>query len=105
MLLTFLLYFMYNLRICVRLEMEIKCDVSFLCPDRSLASVIKRIGSDARCEVHQMVLGSRDEKNSWFHQYSPSQLACSDDFELWGIMVSLETAQIRLHSITYPQKP
>ena len=49
--------------------------------------MIKRIGSDERCEVHQMVLGIRDDKNSWFHRYSPSHLAVSDDFELWGLMV------------------
>ncbi|CAG2066674.1 unnamed protein product, partial [Timema podura] len=41
--------------------------------------VIQRIGTDSRCEVHQMVLGIREGKEGWFDIYCPSSLACSDD--------------------------
>jgi hypothetical protein len=50
--------------------------------------MIRRIGTDHRCDVHQMALGIRDGKEGWFYLFSPSFSACSDDGELWGLMVS-----------------
>ncbi|XP_035704449.1 C-Maf-inducing protein isoform X2 [Folsomia candida] len=54
---------------------------------RSLSSVIRRIGTDHRCDVHQMVLGIRDGKEGYFSIFSPSFSGCSDDGELWGLML------------------
>nr|CAD7463313.1 unnamed protein product [Timema tahoe] len=51
--------------------------------------VIQRIGTDSRCEVHQMVLGIREGKEGWFDIYCPSSLACSDDGLLWCLMVDI----------------
>ena len=34
-----------------------------------------------------MALGIRDGKEGWFHLYAPSNPACFDDGEMWGMMV------------------
>ena len=49
---------------------------------------IQNIVSDTRCEVHQTVLGIREGKEGWFHLYCPGGIACDDDGELYGVMVS-----------------
>ncbi|XP_063221061.1 C-Maf-inducing protein-like isoform X2 [Bacillus rossius redtenbacheri] len=53
----------------------------------SFMPVIQRIGMDFRCEVHQMVLGIRDGKAGWFDIYCPSSFACSDNGQLWCLML------------------
>ncbi|XP_049964481.1 C-Maf-inducing protein-like [Schistocerca serialis cubense] len=54
---------------------------------RNFMPVIKRIGTDTRCEVHQMVLGIREGKEGWFHIYCPSNTVCTDEGELWCLML------------------
>ena len=49
---------------------------------------IHNIVSDSRCDVHQTVLGIREGKEGWFHLYCPGGIACDDDGELYGVMVS-----------------
>jgi len=51
--------------------------------------MVKRMGEDDRCEVHQMVLSIREEKEGWFHFCSPSSPSCFDDGQLWALMVGL----------------
>ena len=46
------------------------------------------IMNDARCEVHQAVLGIRSNKEGWFHLYCPGGIACDDEGDLYAIMVS-----------------
>ncbi len=55
---------------------------------RSLKPVIKNICSDFRCEVHLMVLGIREEKDSWLQIYCPGNIACDDEGDLWSYCVS-----------------
>ncbi|XP_037085036.1 C-Maf-inducing protein-like [Pollicipes pollicipes] len=55
---------------------------------RSLAPVLKRIGSDPRCEVHKMVLATREEKDGWLDVVCPSSASCPDDGQLWAGMLS-----------------
>ena len=55
---------------------------------RLLVPVLRRIGSDQRCEVHTMVLGTREEKDGWLELVCPSSAACPDDGQLWTAMVS-----------------
>lgn len=65
-------------------------------PDEALANnlfttnfrpVIHNIGTDARCDVHLMVLGMREGKEGWFHIYCPGSIACDDEGELWSILL------------------
>lgn len=55
---------------------------------REIKKTIQNIADDTRCEVHQSVLGIREGKEGWFHLYCPGGIACDDDGELYGIMVS-----------------
>ncbi|XP_067002506.2 C-Maf-inducing protein isoform X2 [Anabrus simplex] len=54
---------------------------------RNLMPVIEHIGTDPRCEVHQLVLGIREGKEGWFQIYCPSSLACVDEGLLWDTML------------------
>ena len=42
---------------------------------QEMASVLRNVGTDARCEVHSCVLGIRADKIGWFHLYAPGGLA------------------------------
>lgn len=55
---------------------------------RSIKSVIKNICSDNRCEVHLMLLGIREGKESWLQTYCPGSIACDDEGDLWSLIVS-----------------
>lgn len=50
-------------------------------------SVIKNINDDPRCDVHQMLLGIREGKTSWIELYSPGNVACDDDGQLWTMIL------------------
>lgn len=52
-----------------------------------MSLVVRRIGSDPRCEVHRTVLGVREGKEGWFHIYCPGGLTCVDDGQLYAHMV------------------
>ena len=52
-----------------------------------MGTVVGSIGNDARCAVHQCVLGIREGKEGWFHVICPSSAACSDDGSLWASIV------------------
>jgi len=54
-----------------------------------MKSMIANFGVDARCEVHQTVLGIREGKEGWFDLFCPGEIACDDEGELYGIMVSV----------------
>lgn len=54
---------------------------------RGIAPVIKAIGTDTRCTVHQCVMGIREGKEGWFHVVCPSSAACFDDGSLWASIV------------------
>ncbi|RWS08653.1 C-Maf-inducing protein-like protein, partial [Dinothrombium tinctorium] len=58
-------------------------DENFTSPFKT---VIKNIALDARCDVHQMILGIREEKEGWFHVFCPGNIACDDDGDLWSLM-------------------
>jgi hypothetical protein len=49
---------------------------------------ILRLAQDKTCDVHQTLLGIREGKEGWFHLYCPGGIACDDDGQLWGQMVS-----------------
>ena len=49
---------------------------------------ISNIGMDVRCDVHQTILGIREGKEGWFHLYCPGGIACDDEGELFGRIVS-----------------
>ena len=49
---------------------------------------ILRIAEDKMYDVHQTLLGIREGKEGWFHLYCPGGIACDDDGQLWGQMVS-----------------
>ncbi|XP_057377088.1 C-Maf-inducing protein-like [Daphnia carinata] len=51
---------------------------------KGMGTVVGAIGNDARCAVHQCVLGIREGKEGWFHVICPSSAACSDDGSLWA---------------------
>lgn len=51
---------------------------------REILPVIEKIGTDPRCEVHQMVLGTREDKEGWFNVLCPSSLACVDEGIVWA---------------------
>lgn len=44
---------------------------------------------DRRCDVHLMLLGIREEKESWLQIYCPGGIACDDDGDLWSLIVCL----------------
>uniref|UniRef100_A0A914W6B5 C-Maf-inducing protein n=1 Tax=Plectus sambesii TaxID=2011161 RepID=A0A914W6B5_9BILA len=52
-----------------------------------MSHVVRRIGGDARCEVHRTVLGVREGKEGWFHIYCPGGLTCVDDGQLYAHML------------------
>ena len=52
-----------------------------------LKQTILNIGTDNRCDVHQMILGIREKKDGWFHLYCPGGIACDDEGEVYGEMV------------------
>ena len=54
---------------------------------RNMKTTIQHIADDARCDVHQTILGIRDGKEGWFHLYCPGGIACDDEGHLYGIMV------------------
>ncbi|RZF46157.1 hypothetical protein LSTR_LSTR012138 [Laodelphax striatellus] len=54
---------------------------------RRLSSVVRRVAVDARCEVHQCVLGVRDAKDGWFDVFCPSSLVCYDEGQIWSAML------------------
>ena len=49
---------------------------------------IHNVSSDKTCGVHQTLLGIREGKEGWFNLYCPGGIACDDDGQLWGVMVS-----------------
>ncbi|KAG0726243.1 C-Maf-inducing protein [Chionoecetes opilio] len=51
---------------------------------REILPIIEKIGTDPRCEVHQMVLGTREDKEGWFNVLCPSSLACVDEGIVWA---------------------
>lgn len=53
-----------------------------------MKTTIGNIGEDVRCDVHQTVLGIREGKEGWFHLYCPGGIACDDDGNLFGRLVS-----------------
>ena len=57
---------------------------------------------DARCEVHQTVLGIREGKEGWFEMFCLGGIACDDDGEMFSVMVSLinHTRKIAHDSLT-----
>ena len=54
---------------------------------RLLSLALRRLGSDGRCEVHRLVLGTRAEKAGWLELVCPSAATCPDDGQLWADMV------------------
>ncbi|KAK3854226.1 hypothetical protein Pcinc_039278 [Petrolisthes cinctipes] len=54
---------------------------------RQILPVIEKIGLDPRCEVHQMVLGTRDDKEGWLNVLCPSSLACVDEGAAWAAIL------------------
>lgn len=50
---------------------------------------LHNIATDARCDVHQTMLGIREGKEGWFDLYCPGGIACDDDGELYSFMVSI----------------
>ena len=54
-----------------------------------MKQTVRLIGEDVRCDVHQTVLGIREGKEGWFHLYCPGGIACDDDGELFGGVVSV----------------
>ncbi|RXG70795.1 C-Maf-inducing protein [Armadillidium vulgare] len=51
--------------------------------------IVKRIGTDPRCQVHQMVLGPREQKEGWLQFVSPNAVACCDKGEAWTAMIQV----------------
>ncbi|XP_042225826.1 C-Maf-inducing protein-like isoform X2 [Homarus americanus] len=51
---------------------------------RQILPIVEQIGTDTRCEVHQMVLGTRDDKEGWLNVLCPSSLACVDEGSAWA---------------------
>ena len=67
----------------------LNCSISqLLFTYRALKQTIYRIGTDNRCDVHSMVLGIREKKDGWFQLYCPGGIACDDEGELYGDIVS-----------------
>ena len=55
-----------------------------------MKKTIENIGNDTRCDVHQTILGIREGKEGWFHLYCPGGIACDDEGQLFGVIVSTE---------------
>lgn len=51
---------------------------------RQILPVLEQIGTDPRCEVHRMVLGTREDKEGWLSILCPSSLACVDEGTAWA---------------------
>ncbi|XP_046914487.2 C-Maf-inducing protein-like [Dermatophagoides farinae] len=49
--------------------------------------VIENLANDHRCDVHQMLLGIRENKSNWLDLYAPGNIGCDDDGQLWSIML------------------
>lgn len=49
--------------------------------------LIRRIGTDPRCEVHLAILGVREGKEGWFHLVCPGGPCCMDDGDLFACLV------------------
>ena len=49
---------------------------------------IENVGNDTRCDVHQTILAIREGKEGWFHLYCPGGIACDDEGQLFGVIVS-----------------
>lgn len=58
----------------------------------SLKPVLACIAKDKRCDVHQTVLGVRDDKDGWLSVYCPGNIACDDDGQLWSAMLESLTS-------------
>lgn len=59
--------------------------------------VLRRMGTDPRCEIHLSVLGVREGKEGWFHLVCPGGPACSDDGELYSqLVIALSYCTIRI---------
>ncbi|XP_076044287.1 C-Maf-inducing protein-like isoform X1 [Oratosquilla oratoria] len=56
---------------------------------RQITAVVERIGTDPRCDVHQMVLGTREDKEGWLQILCPSSLACVDEGTAWANMLEV----------------
>ncbi|CAG0888238.1 unnamed protein product [Darwinula stevensoni] len=56
---------------------------------KRFSGIIYEIARDSRCEVHQLLLGVRDEKESWLDLYRPSTLcdAILEDQDVWVVML------------------
>ncbi len=72
---------------------------------REMQRPIQNIVQDTRCDVHQTVLGIREEKEGWFHLYCPGGIACEDDGELYGVMVSRAAQQSRNNTANLSHLP
>ncbi|KPL97136.1 hypothetical protein QR98_0002340 [Sarcoptes scabiei] len=54
--------------------------------------VIENITLDHRCDVHQMLLGMRENKISWLELFTPGHIGCDDDGFLWCQMLKTLTS-------------
>ncbi|XP_064099710.1 C-Maf-inducing protein-like isoform X2 [Macrobrachium nipponense] len=54
---------------------------------RQIMPVVEMIGTDPRCDVHQMVLGTREDKEGWLSVICPSSLACVDEGSAWAAIL------------------
>ncbi|CAL4066694.1 unnamed protein product, partial [Meganyctiphanes norvegica] len=54
---------------------------------RRILPVIERFGTDPRCEVHQLVMGTREDKEGWINILCPSSSACVDEGNAWAAML------------------
>ena len=66
----------------------IKYLVDFIYIFSKIKPTVRRIGVDPRCEVHKTVLRIREEREGWFSMYCPGAVACDDDGEAFGDIVS-----------------
>jgi hypothetical protein len=48
-----------------------------------------------------MLLGIREEKESWLQIYCPGSLACDDDGELWSLIVMLLNYLYRILDLNF----
>lgn len=48
---------------------------------------IRRLGLDARCDIHLSVLGVRETKEGWLHLVCPGGPVCPDDGELFSCIL------------------
>ena len=68
--------------------LSIKYVVDFIYFFSKIKPTVRRIGVDPRCEVHKTVLRIREEREGWFSMYCPGAVACDDDGEAFGDIVS-----------------